>query len=361
MKTICFFSGDITRNGGTERVSVMIANQLKREGRYRVIFLSLTEQGGDVFYPLEEGIERFHLGERWLSPGLSYLPLIPKLRRFLRDRQVDVLIDIDVVLDVLSVPAAAFRGTRIISWEHFNCRYEQSYLYRRIIIKLCTSRTAQVVTLTPGDAKAYEKLLGRSDRIRSIYNPVELHGVREGTERKKRIITVGRLVPEKGLDLLVRVAKLVLTSHPDWEWYICGEGPEREMLEALCEQESLTGRLVLTGLVPRVEEYLASSRLFVLTSRTEGLPMCLLEARYHGLPCVSFDIPTGPSELITHGVNGYLIPPFDCEEMAEKIRMLLSQPLLLEEMSLQAGRGLEEFTLPRIMEQWNEVLEKLLC
>ena len=101
MKKICFFSGDITRGGGTERVSVMIANRLCAEKNYKVLFLSLVEQKESPVYEIAEGIERSALGRKWLSPGPGYLPLIPKLRRFLKTQDVDLIIDIDIVLDVL--------------------------------------------------------------------------------------------------------------------------------------------------------------------------------------------------------------------------------------------------------------------
>ena len=132
MKKICFFSGDITRSGGTERVATMIANELAKQGNYEIIFLSLCEQNEKPFYVLEQCIKRYKLGEKWLNPGPAYFPLIPKLRRFLKEQSVDVIVDIDIVLDVLSIPASRRMKTKVVSWEHFNCDYEMSIFYRRI-------------------------------------------------------------------------------------------------------------------------------------------------------------------------------------------------------------------------------------
>jgi len=141
---------------------------------------------------------------------------------------------------------------------------------------------------------------------------------------------------------------------------ICGEGPEREMLEAFQKREGLEEQIVLAGYVPRVEEYLAKSKLFVLTSRAEGLPMCLLEARACGVPCVSFDVPTGPSDMIEEGVNGHLIVPFDCKDMAEKIETLLANPERLAAMGEKAGEDLDAFWLPEIIRQWKQLINTLL-
>ena len=124
MKKICFFSGDITRNGGTERVSAMIANALAKQGFYEILFLSLTEQAKKPFFPLEKNIRHYALGKKWINPGPGYLKVIPLLRSFLKQKAVDIIIDIDIVLDILSIPAAKGLKTKIISWEHFNYGFE---------------------------------------------------------------------------------------------------------------------------------------------------------------------------------------------------------------------------------------------
>lgn len=357
---ICFFSGDITRSGGTERVSLIIANELARRKNCQVVFLSLVEQKDAPFYEMDQSIKRFALGRKWLSPGPAYLPLIPKLRRFLKKEEIDVIIDIDIVLDVLSVPASAFLKTRVISWEHSNLQYEMGITYRRMILNLFTARTDWIVTLTPGDAKSFQKKMHRSERITSIYNPVTMLPKTDGIRRENALITVGRLVPEKGTDLLVQIALKVLPTHPTWKWHICGDGPERSKLEQFRTEHGLESQLLLNGLVPNVEEYLKESKLFVLTSLAEGLPMCLLEARTCGVPCVSFDIPTGPADIIQDGENGYLIEPFDVDLMADKINCLLEDEGRLEEMGKKAARDLEPFRLEVVIQAWEELINQLL-
>ena len=114
-KKICFFSGDITRSGGTERVAIQLANALRKDHTYEICFLSLTEQRKTPFYPLHPEISREHLGERWIKPGPGYLPLVGKLRKFLKEQQIDVIIDIDIVLDALAIPATRGTRTKVVS------------------------------------------------------------------------------------------------------------------------------------------------------------------------------------------------------------------------------------------------------
>lgn len=359
MRRICFFSGDITRSGGTERVSIMIAGQLKKQGNYDVLFLSLVEQSDTPFFPLEQGIKHFSLGKKWIQPGPGYLPVIPRLRRFLKEQKIDVLIDIDIVLDVLSIPATKGMRTRILSWEHSNCDYEMSILYRRLILKYSVKRTDFVVTLTEGDRKRYEELLDRKENIMAIYNPMEDTDRQEPEKKEKWIITTGRLVHVKGIDYLAKTAVRVLKKHQDWKWLFLGEGEERCWLEHFIEENELQNHLILTGRVTDVDSYLEKAQIFVLTSRSEGLPMCMLEAKVHHLPCVSFDIRTGPGEIIEDGINGYLVPPYDCSEMAEKIELLIENDNLRAAFAEHAEHNIQKFQMKHILENWNEVLRQL--
>lgn len=370
MKKICFFSGDITRNGGTERVSILIANELKRQGNYEIFFLSLTEQKNEPFFSLEKGIQRFSLGDKWIQPGPGYLPVIRKLRRFLKEHKMDILIDIDIVLDILSLPASKGMGIKVISWEHFNCEYEQSILYRRFILKYSVKRTDYIITLTEDDRMCYCDAFGRSENIRAIYNPMQETQSEQSTQLKcseqqiqytkaKNIITVGRLIQRKGIDYLARIAVHVLKKHKDWNWLLLGDGEERALLEKIISDNQLENQLILKGNVTNVADYLDKAEIFVMTSRVEGLPMCLLEAKANYLPCISFRIRTGPEEIIEDGVNGYLIPPFDCDAMAEKIELLIEDDKLRKEFATNACHNIEKFQMTQIIKSWNEVIEEL--
>ena len=87
--------------------------------------------------------------------------------------------------------------------------------------------------------------------------------------------------------------------------------------------------------------------------------MCLLEAKANRLPCISFDIKTGPGEIIADGVNGYLIPPFDCSCMTEKIEFLIENDRLREEFAEHSCQNIEKFQMAHILENWNEVIEQI--
>ena len=358
-KTVCFFCGDVTRCGGTERASTIVANLLHRQGLYRVVFLSLVEHDPEPFFPLDKEIARYRLGDVWIDPGPGYLKILPKLRKFLKDQDVDVIIDIDIVLDGLSVPACVGLKTKVISWEHFNCQFEESVLYRKLILRHLTRRSDYVVTLTERDKEQYIRRLKRQERIQAICNPIEEPALTPEIKKEKWIITVGRFVPQKGPEYLLETTRRILKKYPDWQWILLGEGDMRPVLEDGIRGGQLEDRLVLKGNVQNVGDYLQRAQIYVMTSRYEGLAMCLLEAKAHELPCVAFDVPTGPAELIADGTNGYLIPAFDCDKMEEKIGCLIENAELRERFSSNAGLGMEKYRPDFILAQWDQVIEQV--
>ena len=359
-KKICFFSGDITRSGGTERVAVQIANALLEDVTYDICFVSLTEQQEKPFYPLKSEINRYRLGRKWINPGPGYLPVIGKLRRFLKEQQIDIIIDIDIVLDVLSIPAAKRLKTKVVSWEHFNCEFEQQVLYRRLISKLTAHSSDYIITLTEADKENYGKILGRKTQISAIYNMVSKIKRDEDVLRENWIVTAGRLTYQKGIEYLAEIAVSVLKKHQDWKWLILGDGEDRTILEQVISENHLENQLILKGTVDNVEWYLNRAKLFVLTSRYEGFGMCLVEALQMHVPCVSFDIKIGPSEIITNQQNGILIPPFECEQMIQEIDNLIENPDKLKELSENTMIGFERYQDEYIKEKWKTVLNKLL-
>lgn len=359
-KKICFFSGDITRSGGTERVAVQLANALQEDHTYDICVISLTEHQELPFYPLHPEINRYRLGKKWINPGPGYLPIIGKLRKFLEEKQIDIIIDIDIVLDVLSIPATRRMKTKVISWEHFTADFELSVWYRKMILRYSVKRSDYVVVLSNGDLEEYRNRLGRRTAICRIYNPVAFQLKKETvSERKNIILSIGRLVPEKGIEYIKVVSRSILKRYPEWQWIILGDGIERKNLEQFIMENLLQNQLVLKGNVENVDEYLQQAYILVVASEYEGLGLSMLEAREMKVPCVSFDVKMGPRELIHNEIDGYLVPPFDCNDMIKKIERLINDPELRSKFAENAFLCMGDFQLDEITKQWKEILALL--
>ncbi len=374
MKRIAFFSGDITRTGGTERVGSLIANALSRRGGYEVYMVSLTHGCPAPGFELDPQIRREALSDHWVRPGPGYVPLIFRLKKYVNENGIALIIDIDGVLDVLSIPVKWMTGLRVVSWEHFNFYENAGTFYRPIIRRLAARHADAIVTLTRQDAGFYKENLNIRHEIRAIHNPADyMAGHADAAGRamqnadRKILLSVGGLVRPKRFDRVPRIAKKIKEKHPgiDFVWEIAGEGPERENIEREIDASNVRGNVRLLGYVADVEALYASAYIYVMTSEREGLPMVLLEAKQYGLPSVSFDIRTGPSEIIADNVNGCLIPMTNDEEddadaMATAIGRLLADEGMWRSFSDRAKLGMEEFSMERVAGQWEELIGELL-
>lgn len=352
---VCFFSGDITRSGGTERVSTVIANELQKDSRFDICFLSLWEKKKEPFFYLEKEIPRYTLFDVEVS-GKKIWTYIKGIRKFIKNNSIDIIVDIDGILDMYTIPASKKSNCKVISWEQFNY-YQNPYVnYRKYTRRLASKKADAIVVLTDEDKYYYKKELKVKCKLIRIYNPLEVKNDKICYDMKsKTIISAGRLTNQKGFDMLPDVADKVFNKHKDWKWIICGEGEDREQLIEKIKKYKLENNVILEGNVTNITEYYKKAAMFVLTSRYEGFGLVLTEAKSAGLPCISFKCPCGPGEIIEDGVNGYLVKCFDVKNMAEKINQLIENDEKREEFFNKSLVGTEKFDLKTVSNQWKEL------
>ena len=281
------------------------------------------------------------------------------LLHLIEKNKIDILIDVEVIASLFSIPATLFTKTRLITWEHFNF-YEDNGSSLRVFSRKLISRFSDcIITLTEQDKINYLNNLKIKGKIDFIYNPIE-NGDRISCDIKaKQLISVGRLTYQKGFDMLCEIAKEVLKDNPDWKWIILGDGEDKEKLESKIKEYNLQGKLILKGKVSNVEDYYKNSSLYVMTSRFEGLPMTLLEAKSYKLPIVSFNCLTGPSEIVRNNINGFLIETGNVAAMVNKIGILLSDINKREDFSNKSNLDIEKFRLKPIVDKWENILINL--
>lgn len=358
MKKICFLNGNMSRAGGTERVTSMIANELVKDSAYEIHVLSVTNPTMTSFFELHSSVyQATLLRKEDVDLKYDYFKIVKKLRQYLKTHQIDILIEVDVICNLYTIPATRWTKVKTISWEHFNYYSNNGSRLRDLSRKLTKYFSTHIVTLTEQDRRNYQEHLGIKDKITCIYNPIEKIPNTTYKSESKKIISVGRLMYQKGFDMLCDVAKDVLTKHPDWTWLIIGEGAERPLLEKKIKEYQLEGRLILTGNQKEMNHYYENSALFVMTSRYEGLPMTLLEAKSYQLPIVSFDCQTGPADLILPSENGYLVKMGDNKVMEQKINELIENPSLRVTFSSNALKDIKRFEMHEVISKWISLLE----
>ena len=219
-----------------------------------------------------------------------------------------------------------------------------------------------LAVLTDTDRRRYEALLGGGTRVVTIPNSVpRLPGGRSDLT-EPMVLAVGRLTDQKGFDLLIPAFAQVSSGEPGWSLRICGYGPHRKQLNRLAEDLGAADRIELLGKVRmrRVAELMEHASIFVLSSRSEGFPMVLLEAMSKGLPVVSYDCPTGPADIIDHGRNGLLVPLEDVDALGEAILTLMRDEPLRRRLAAAAVERAAEYSMEHVGARWDDLLAELL-
>ncbi|HZP72189.1 MAG TPA: glycosyltransferase family 4 protein [Gaiellaceae bacterium] len=185
-----------------------------------------------------------------------------------------------------------------------------------------------------------------AERSRVIRNGVDVDAVlpHDASESPPvRIVSVGRLAEPKNFPVLIAaVARLPRKSAG---LRILGDGPQRELLTELIAERGLEQEIELVGEVEDVRPYLAESDVFVLSTRSEGMPIALLEAMAAGLPTVVSDV-SGLHEVVLDGETGLLVPTDDADALASSILRVVEDAALRERLGLAARRrAVEHFAL----------------
>lgn len=350
---ICFLEGDMSRTGGTERMTAWLANSLCTE--HDINILSLRMKGENPFFSLNVGVGHSVLPAFDGKSGI--LKQIHWIHQFILDNHIDWILNVDVGMGFYGILAAKGTSARTITWEHgnyYNNWGSKLFPYMR---RYAAKKSDVMVVLTEKDQKNYSQHIRGLTEIHTIPNPAARHQCRYHADNRM-ILSVGHLLENKGYHRAIEMAANILPQHPEWQWVICGEGPERRRLEEMIHHYDLESQVKLPGLIKDMDEMYAKAAMLVMTSEMEGLPMVLLEAKSHGIPLVAFDIMTGPSDIIEDGVNGCLITPFDQSAMGKAIEDLMVNEHLRGEMSAKADRGMEKFSEKHILDIWKRILER---
>lgn len=356
-KKICFLISNMNNSGGTERVCSIIANGLADNG-YEVMITSVSE-GNKPFFPLNKNIKINSLVDR---PGrvLYRLPnIIYRLRKLLIRKNVDVLIVVETMSVLFTLPAIQGLFIKHICWEHFNFNSDLGRSSRRLARQLAARYCDVVVTLTERDKSYWKSGTFHRNQIISIPNPSPFKLQNNLKKINTRIVlAVGRLTHQKGFDLLLQSWVQVTKHFPDWKLVIVGEGEDRTLLENYIVQKGMTSKIELVGNTYNVGQYYELAEIFCLSSRFEGFPMVLLETLAYGIPVVAFDCDTGPSEILEN-TGSLLVPKENIELLADALMQFISND------NLRSMVGFENLQRSRIYQpnliiyRWIEMIESL--
>ncbi|MEV1176226.1 glycosyltransferase family 4 protein [Nonomuraea sp. NPDC049784] len=245
-----------------------------------------------------------------------------------------------------------------VAQEHMNLSAYPDSIRREIARYY--GRFDAITVLTRTNRLEYQRLLPQT-AIVQIPNAVHRVDQERSQQVDPVVIAAGRLVPQKGFDLLIAAFAQVVREHPDWRLRIFGTGPRRSQLEGLVEQYGLGGHVELPGRTDRLDKELAAASVYALSSRFEGLPMVMIEAMTHALPVVAYDCPTGPRDVLTDGVDGVLVPPRDVDALAAALSRVIGDRELRVRMGKAAAKASRAYAPELVMPLWEDLFSELLA
>lgn len=359
---ICFFLGGFYQNGGIGRVTSILANQLAEESDVDVFALCYFNSHKPNIYRLQATInEEFFLDNYQSMTKLLLTGGERKLRRYLVDNKVDVLIACGALFFPISVRACKGIRTKCICWEHSNPEGNSDHKGQNFARKYGIKRSDLNIVLTKRALRIYKEKYMATNTVQ-IYNPIDSDIFRHAKGfniESKKIISVGRLTYQKNFKVAVKIAANVLPKYPDWEWDVFGQGEEFEELVFLTKELGIEKQMHFRGQVSNLYDRYSDYAVMVMTSRYEGFPMTLLEGMGNGLPLISFDIPTGPDEIIDNGENGFLLSPADIEGMTDRLIKVIESQDLRKKLSKGSSTKAERFVEEGITKEWIDIFTEI--
>ena len=380
-KIVYLLPGGLFGSAGMERVTTSKANYLADLPDYEVSIVTTEQMGRPVFYPLSEKVRLYHL-DIGIHENFGKETYIQKcVSRYQKTKEYEIELNKllnkirpDITVSTLGLDIGFLNnftdGSIKIGELHFPGNFRQ-LMARKLSsnpipnlvarartweMKQKCKELSRLIVLTQ-EEKTFWK---NQKNIKAIPNALPFSPEAISSVKNKKVIAVGRLAYEKGFDLLIEAWQAVYAKHPDWELVIYGTGNQKDFLIQLIHKYQLETVVKIHEPVPEIETEYPEYSLLAFPSRyLDSFGMVMLEGMACGLPAVAFNSPCGPKDLITDGVNGFLVETGDIVNLSAKINQLIESDDLRERMSAAARETSLNYQIDKVMKQWLSLFKEL--
>lgn len=379
---ILFVIDKMKNYAGIERILTCKMNYIVSHTSYEIYLTTYEQQSQPLPFPLDANI--IYKPLNIMMPQRSKMTLFrwvkayhgtrkcfkSQFKSLIKDIQPDLVVSTVYsyqVLDII-IETCHHKGIKTVMESHTQgetVTLSQKFKYNRYLFKIFSlwdryimkslRHCNCIVTLTKQDTPFWQE---HAKRIEVIPNMLTITPKEVKDYEVKRVISAGRYKSEKGFDMLLDAWHLLPERFRDWHLYIFGNG-DRSMYQNIVNKYNMGETVHLMSATNDIAEEFSKSSLYVMSSRYEGFGLVLAEAMSCGLPCVSFDCPYGPREIIKDGEDGNLVKYKDIEELAHKMALLMSNTDLRRKMGKQAKKNITRYEPGHIMNQWINLFEQL--
>lgn len=339
-------------DGGAERVASIWASYLSNKDEYNVHLLSYWPANRE--YKIDDKVIRKSLYDTDEAKfKYRHFEIIRLLRSYIKDNNIDVIIPFTDYPGLHSSLARLFIAkSRVVYTIRINPWVYPQNIYKRIIRDFLVWKNKCLIVQTPDQMDYFKSVKNLNTCV--VPNPInpkcsDLQKKYSG--KLDRIVCVGRLeLRQKNYGMVVEAIRILKERNVCISVDIYGDGPCRDKLQQIIDEEGLSSQITLKGNVENILEVEAQYDLFLMTSNYEGFPNALLEAMAIGMPVISTNCRTGPNLMIENGINGVLVDVGNSEELAETILKLKTNVAMMERMGICAKESVyDKYTLEQGM------------
>lgn len=365
---ILYLTDQTYLHGGIEKVLSQKANYLADVLEDEVTIVTYNQKNHKPCYHLSDKIHlidldiNYEIAKSYFHPyNLKKIPRhFSVLKKILKEIKPDVIISSSFGPDFYFLPHLEKEIPKIKEFHSSRFFYDQSVttIKKKILHKLnaiTEEKFHQIVVLNESEIKFYNNA-----NITIIPNPAEISTKIAGYT-SKRIMAAGRISPVKNFGDIIEAFGRVVKEFPDWELHFFGEDyvGTQQKLEKQIAGYGLQNQIKFMGIASDLKKEMQYYSIYAMASETECFPMVLLESLSVGLPVISYDSPTGPKHILTNEQDSFLIPYKNLDIFTEKLKSLMRDESLRQEMGRKGIENVKRFNIEKVMQQWKELFKSL--
>ena len=366
---IVFLIDHIYLHGGIEKVLAEKANYFSEILNYDVSILTTQQENLPSCYPLSNKIKLIDSSVNY-NRDKSYFHFsnlkkivfhFIKRRKILKKINPNFVILANYDFDFYWIPFIHKSSKKIKEFHNsqFSRKEEISSFVKKIVYKIncyIESKYDAIVVLNKDEQSFF-----KTTNTVVIPNPISIPDYKSKLD-KKQVLAAGRIAPVKGFDRLIKIWKKVVEENPNWELHIYGEDylKTQSKLEEQIKKIGLEKSILFKGISSNMTKTMLDYSMYLMTSYTESFSIVIVESFSVGIPVVAFNVPTGPRNLITNNVDGFLIENNNLDNFSKTVNNLIKDRDKRITMGVEAKKNSLNFASVNIMDKWSKLFTKLI-